>query len=227
MADPLATARDSERRRARVTLFLIYACLALDVVAIVSDLLQMHLLDRVAKGGKLSDSEASANDVRQGAIAILQTGAFLFSGVAWLSWLHRAYASLRLVGTGKSKFTPGWAVGYWFIPVINLLRPYQIVRDLWIRSDRLNADVSVEDAPSPSLVGSWWLVYIASGVAAWVVRAGDGSGRTVDRLMNNTLWSVVLNVAAVASALLAAAVVRGIHLRQQRFDTATATAALD
>jgi len=56
------------------------------------------------------------------------------------------------VGTRESRFTPGWAVGYWFVPFVNLVRPYQIVADLWLRSDVLNGEGSTERRNAPALV---------------------------------------------------------------------------
>jgi hypothetical protein len=44
-----------------------------------------------------------------------------------LVWLHRAFVALR----GRTSFSPGMAVGGWFIPIANLLLPALILRDGW------------------------------------------------------------------------------------------------
>ncbi|MFL6227217.1 MAG: DUF4328 domain-containing protein [Pyrinomonadaceae bacterium] len=69
----------------------------------------------------------------------------------------------------KPETSPGWAVGYWFIPFANLVRPYQVVKELWIKSDpaidftRGFADKR-EGVRSATLVGVWWFFWIAGGV---------------------------------------------------------------
>lgn len=51
----------------------------------------------------------------------------LLAVIATLVWLHRSFVALR----GRTRFSPGMAVGGWFIPVANLLLPALILRDAW------------------------------------------------------------------------------------------------
>ena len=88
MTDDLPNARTTEHSRARWTTYLLYACLALDLVAIASGLAQHGLLSRVAAGEHLLPQEARANDARQGAIGRLQILAFIITGIVWLVWLQ-------------------------------------------------------------------------------------------------------------------------------------------
>src|SRR5687768_18623297 len=41
---------------------------------------------------------------------------FVVSVVVVALWIHRAHANLRDAGVGGLEFTPGWAVGWYFIP---------------------------------------------------------------------------------------------------------------
>ena len=47
--------------------------------------------------------------------------------VALLIWLHRFYHARR----EQMAYSPRMAVGAWFIPVVNLVRPALILRDVW------------------------------------------------------------------------------------------------
>ena len=53
------------------------------------------------------------------------------------------------------RFTPGWVVGYHFVPFWNFIRPYQIMREIWHGSDP--AGESLNDC-SPGRVRSSWLI---------------------------------------------------------------------
>ena len=66
------------------------------------------------------------------------TTTLLGTGIVWLAWLRGAYRNLALVGSKRSRFTPRRAVGYWFMPFVNLVRGYQVMKDLWLRSESMN-----------------------------------------------------------------------------------------
>lgn len=213
----VAKAAASEHANARWTTYLLYACLALDVIAIMSGLLQRGLLLRIAAGEHPAPGVAEANDARHTAIGVLQVLAFVITGIVWLVWLQRAYTNLGAVGVKKARFTPGWAVGYWFVPFVNLVRPYQIVVDLWQRSDGLNAADSVEDLPRPPIISWWWGVYLLSGFAGRASASLISDAHTAREFITATDVGVVVDAIGIISALLAVAVVRGIDQRQQRF----------
>jgi hypothetical protein len=77
--------------------------------------------------------------------------------MAFLMWIHRSHRNLSAFGAQGLTFTPGWAVGWWFIPIFNLFRPFQIVREIWQASDPgMPAGAAWRRAPSSPLIGWWW-----------------------------------------------------------------------
>jgi hypothetical protein len=48
---------------------------------------------------------------------------------------RRAYRNLPALGAESPRFSSGWAVGAWFVPFLNLVRPKQIMDDIWRASD--------------------------------------------------------------------------------------------
>lgn len=207
----------SQRSRARWAVSLLAACLVLDVLGIGSGLAQRALLLRVIAGETLSTEDASANDTRHTAIGQLQFLAFVVSALAWLFWLHRSYANLRLVGTRESRFTPGWAIGYWFIPLVNLVRPYQIVADLWWRSDGLNGEGTTERRNTPAIISLWWGSYLLSGLVGRVAMTMARNAESLDQLRNLTDVGIAVDALSAIAAWCAIKVVRGIDKRQQGF----------
>jgi hypothetical protein len=67
-------------------------------------------------------------------VSLLQLLIFIATAVAFLMWLHRAYRNLPALGATRLDTTPGWAVGYFFIPFANLVKPFQAVREIWHES---------------------------------------------------------------------------------------------
>jgi hypothetical protein len=65
-------------------------------------------------------------------IAIVVTAA---TGLAFPMWLYRANQNLRAFRAEALDFTPGQAVGSFFIPLINFVRPYAVLSEVWRASD--------------------------------------------------------------------------------------------
>lgn len=86
---------------------------------------------------------------------------------AYLVWLYAAHSRLKIMKVANLRFTPGWAIGYQFVPFWNLIRPYQIVREIWHGS---NPGEGVNDCGrghvrSNWLIRSWWIAALAFGVS--------------------------------------------------------------
>ena len=76
-------------------------------------------------------------------------------------WIHRAHSNLHQAGIEGLEFTPGWAVGWYFIPFANLVKPYGAMRELWHASHGQTGDLA---APAPSLINYWWAAWIAGNI---------------------------------------------------------------
>ena len=83
--------------------------------------------------------------------------------LAWLAWVHLAYANLLLLGLRKRNYNG--ALLCWFVPGLNLFRPYQIVRELWLRSDRVNVMANIDPLRTPTEIVLWWLAFM---VSVWI-----------------------------------------------------------
>ena len=217
-ADPIG----SERVRARWTRGLLITCLVVDLAGIASGLAQRALLLRMAAGEQVPTAVAQANDTRHAAIGKLQIIAFLITVILWFAWQSRAYRNLRLVGSGKTRFTQGWAIGYWFIPFVNLVRPYQIIADLWLRSENQNADDTTTGRSAPTAVSLWWGGYLVAGIMGRVVMTMSLNATTIEQLQTATVAGMLGDALGVLSAFLAIRVVKGIDQYQQRFIPAVA-----
>ena len=55
--------------------------------------------------------------------------------VGFLVWLHRAWTNLLALGREPLPYSPGWAVGAWLVPFLNLVRPKRMMDIVWRGSD--------------------------------------------------------------------------------------------
>ena len=207
-ADPPFSPLDAA---ARWTKGLLVATIVLSLVAIVSGLLQVELLSRAASGG-ISDAEAAANDSRQQLIGVLQVLLFLGTAAAFLVWFHRAHKNLPALGVRQLKYTPGWAVGGFFVPFLNLVRPLQVMREVWNGSDpegleRGSIDggfVNRTQPGTPLLVGWWWALFLVSGfLGNMAARMAFAPNQSLDQLQTLSGLLVFSDLLDVPSALMA------------------------
>jgi hypothetical protein len=193
------------------------ACLALEAATLASGFSYRGLLARLAAGAVLLPHEAAATAARDRAIGLLKVAALTGTGIAWLIWLHRTYGNLVLVGSKRSRFSRGWAVAYWFIPLVNLVRAYQVMKDLWLRSDSLNDRDAYDSLPAPAFLTGWWGMSLTWGALGRLVTILARDARTPHELINVTDVGMLVNALGIVAGVLAIKVVREIDGRQQCF----------
>ena len=119
---------------------------------------------------------------------------------------------VQRVTPGLLRYAPGWAIGAWFVPFLNLVRPVQIVNDV----RRLGAPDRLRD--SRALVGWWWATLLGSRLAIWVfVGSGspDNDGVDLDALRSVAVGAIICMVIDLVAAVLAVAVVLSTTRRVQ------------
>lgn len=61
--------------------------------------------------------------------------ALLATAIAWSMWSYRLAKNVRAVNDPETasllKFTPGWVVGWWFVPFAAFWMPLRVHQELW------------------------------------------------------------------------------------------------
>jgi len=79
------------------------------------------------------------------------------------AWIYQAHANLRLVDVPQTEFTPGWAIGWFAVPIANLFKPFQAMKTLWRISHSEDPNL---DRTAPGIMWFWWLTWLLSGLTA-------------------------------------------------------------
>lgn len=178
---------------------------------------EYSLLDRAERIG-ITQAEAETNDSRQVAIGGVQLLVLLGTGIAFIIWFHRCYRNLLAFPVTKLRFGTGWAIGAWFVPILNSFMPKQIANDIWRGSSPSVKDDHHEvwKDPVPGFLLVWWLVWLL-GVA--IDRGIFRSLRHTVPTLNDLQWQSKLYIASDVllslAAILAIVVVRRITDRQE------------
>ncbi len=99
-----------------------------------------------------------------GAVFLPAAVAGITSIVYFMMWFYRMYRNLWALGNRHVQTTPGWAVGWWFIPVVNLIVPYQLTAEVW-RGSLPTRDLELlhdlRCSRTPPLLPLWWALMLA------------------------------------------------------------------
>lgn len=148
-------------------------------------------------------------------VGCFQPFVYLPTVVVFCVWMYRSYKNLSLFGIRNLSYSPGWAAGAFFVPILNLYRPCQIAQEMWRAS---NPDIP-EGAPWRSTSGSgliagWWTFWILTNLVANVnFRLALNERADPHALSVGTIIGDSLSIVAAVFAIL---VVKQLRSRQEQ-----------
>lgn len=95
------------------------------------------------------------SDVITGVVGITQLIVYLIVAITFLRWLYQINKNLHKLTSEPMEFTPGWSVGWYFVPIANLFKPYQAMKEICDLSE-------VDENGSHTLLKWWWALWIIS-----------------------------------------------------------------
>lgn len=157
----------SNKNRAHTVQIIFYLMMGLNIISAYSNFIQHSLLSNGLEGVAITAEMADTNDSRQRIIGIITIILVLATIITFIMWLHRAYKNLHQLKINTLQFTPGWAIGGWFVPFLNFVRPFQIVSEVWNETQAYVLPEEQKRTIAPkTLVGLWWGFWIADNLFA-------------------------------------------------------------
>ena len=157
-ADPQPAPTKSLAKLATATQALLLACGVVSIATIGVELFGIVGVSSFFAGSLSAAGLLSAYDVLTALVAVLGSLFILATGVLWAIWQYRAAKRVP----GRTRRTPGWHAGSWFIPVVTFWFPYQNISDLWRAGGRQR----------PSWQIAWWLLWLGSNALIWTATPG-------------------------------------------------------
>jgi hypothetical protein len=115
------------------------------------------------------------------------------------------------------RFSPGWAVGAFFIPILNLFRPCQVMSEVWRGSVILAGktdDNSVRRVALSPMVGLWWGLFLLANLSGSIAGVVYEGADTVAALATASVVEIFAYLVAISAALVAALLVRRVTALQ-------------
>jgi hypothetical protein len=190
-----------------------------DAAGLAVDCLQYGLVEDALRGIQPNHAQAMLYDSLESGIGVLDIVLYLATAVLFCVWAYRAYKNLPRLGIRGLKHSPGWAVGYLFIPILNWFKPCVVFLEMWKASDPkapLDDAYAWQERSGGALVGFWWAFWIISRVTAFVSsRASWGSHNPTLHEIKFQIGALALaRIASTLAAILAIFVVMRIQTRE-------------
>jgi hypothetical protein len=170
--------------------------IAIMAVAIFAGFYEYNTLANLLSGVE-PDEIFLPSDVVTAGVGLIQFVIAIILGITFLLWIYRTNKNLHAFSGERMTFTPGWSVGWYFIPFANLYKPYQVMKEIWQVSHK-NRAVTL------SILGWWWALWLISNILGrlavkLVMQADNIAGlmaSTVTYMVSDGL-DLVLNLVAL------------------------------
>ena len=160
----------------------------------------------VAMPDTVLEALASEDFGMEGSFGLLLAVALLFLvyGVAGLAcyiasavWIYRASANARAIAPDPARIRPGWAIGWFCIPIANFWMPFRAIKQCWNSS--MHGPGALTRA-APGFFALWWTAWILAdvlGAISYRLSSGPDPDSQLSSLYLNAAGGVVVTVSAV------------------------------
>jgi Domain of unknown function (DUF4328) len=186
-------------QRARAVNIIFIILLVINVLSIISNIMQLNLIKDLIAGNE-DTAAASANDIRVSALAIGNLVVLICTMVFFILWFRRAYNNLHLTQSVNLLYTEGWAAGAWFVPFLNLVRPYQIMNEIWNKTQE--ATKNLLSFNNSVLVGWWWAIYLISNITSNIASRLFNDNSSYESLASATYAQIISNIIEIGSIII-------------------------
>ncbi len=190
----------------RLTRFLIAMLWAYLAVAGLAALISCISL-ATGEASKAETEALSHFDMGYLLIGLLQLLITLITGIAFLKWIHRANRNARGLGAHDMTFTPGWSVGWYFVPIANLWKPYQAMKEIWQASAN---PTSRSSQNPPAFLSTWWTLWVVSNFLSKMSFRSSMRANTGSELIASEVITLISDLIDIPLCLVAIRLVREI-----------------
>lgn len=160
------------------------------------------LLALGASGGDIDGGQAQVVEACLMLIAVCAIVELIFNiaiVVLFLRLLYKAVQQARGFTPPFTYVSPGWAVGYWFIPLMNLYRPFQVMQ-AWFKACAEQPGSKL--AAGEQVLNAWWAMFLLSNIAGWIVAKQDTDMGTVQGILTYAGYTLGSNLLFIVASFL-------------------------
>ena len=184
--------------------YFLYGFITILFINIISNVIQINLMNDYFVKNLYSENVfevlADKNDARV-AIVSLFYGLFLLSSFFIIGrWLFVSAKINHLSGIKDLEISPGWSVGWYFIPFANLVMPYKSLKETFKAS--FNTE-DWQDIKVPYYFPIWWSTWIIGNIiynASLRIESSLGDNYTYEQLNLLSYVDIAADILFIANS---------------------------
>jgi hypothetical protein len=190
-------------------IFLLAGCVGVSVLKVMLDLYGITLFSRwTADPSSIVVADGEAFDLLDLGLVGLELLLLLATAIATMTWLYQAYGS-READPALLPHARWWTIGGWLIPVISLVRPFQLMRNLY----RATASAEPPEQPAASVrypARFRWACWLVGNLLTSIAVRLAPDDPDFGELRTAVSLDLVIEMIMIAAAVLFVAVLRSI-----------------
>ena len=151
-----------------------------------------------------------SGSARRGVVASIALVVLVWTvivAIVFLIWVYRAMAVARGLLPSLT-ISPGWAVGWFFVPIASLWMPYGVMSEI-VDGSGISAPAYAQQ--TRPLIGWWWACWIGRGVVGTLSGFMGVTENGIAILTNGqVVLLVVSSVIGIGAAVLLATIIRRV-----------------
>jgi hypothetical protein len=204
------------RRSVRVLGALFILSAAISWIAVGYDYSQLRLATIVPDGQTISTQTRVAQHRVGSFVGTAQIVVLAITAITFLTWLHRVRVNVRALGARRLAYARQWTILGFLVPILNALRPYQVVREIWQASDPGSGDpLAWKGVKTPPLLAVWWGLFVAYFVFEGLSAIALGASVQAATIQQSYAIALIADLCAALSASFAYFVVARISEAQE------------
>jgi len=183
--------------------------------ATIAVTMQQYALLKSAEKGQMSlDDIYDQMLIQLGLVGLPQLIVAVASIVFIAMWIYRVAWNARVfAGARNMDFTPGWSVGWYFVPFANLWKPYQAMKEVW----RASANPSQMDRTGVSWwLPLWWLLWLANNIVSNYASRASWRADTISEETDAALASITADAINIPLCLVFLLIVNRVFRMQSQ-----------
>lgn len=196
-------------KRSKILVYWLIAGLAITIAFFLFEIAEITGIWTIDENASFDSSLAIIYSVTGLAHSVI----YLITVVIFGMWIYKAAANIVAADIAGFSYSPGWAVGWFFIPFANLFKPFQAMRQIWNASH--GANVHLDDgAPTVNMWWAAWLVVTISGNISFRLTL---SANDAEQMMLATQIGAISSIASLALYPVAIRMVKDITRAQEEY----------
>jgi len=202
---------------------LVIALIATGILMVLVNWSLIRYSQEVRSGMPADEDRASLIDALLVLVTLLQVALGITYIVLFLVWFYRAYKNLHVAGVDGLAHKAGWAPGSFFVPIMNVVRPYRIMKEISSGSSFLLRGVkasSWKQVEPSRLIAWWWGLFLFTAALGRFASRLTLRAEELPQIITAARVEIISDIADIPAYLVTLLLVRSITLTQQAALTA-------